>query len=160
MLNMVLRCLLVLFLGALGGCGSSPKDYANTLEKNVTVNVRLGDTANALFPLRAKINVSEVKADCTHDFLGRLQLDNGENKLGLAPGKSAVVALSIFRSDRYGSEAGLARSDISLVPLPGKQYEIDVSYVGSMINLSLYEQTKSGRKELSLSGIPSCKAGK
>lgn len=163
MLRIVARGLIILFLGTLLGCGTRPKPlyYPNTLAKNVTVNLKvaLPATANAATKLDTRMSVNAENPDCTSDYLGTMVLTNGENKIGLTPGKSANLVFLISRTGPW-TVAKDFRVDLPITPMPGRQYEIDFTYVDNMFDLRLYEQRGAGRKELPRSANAACRAGK
>ncbi len=150
-----------LFLGTLLGCGTrSPLYYSNTLEKNVTVKLRVEATkiANPGVRYDTRMSVNAANPDCTFDYLGTVALNNGENKIGLVPGKSATLVFLISRTGPLTSDKNF-RYDMSITPMPGRQYEIDFTYVDGMFDLRLYEHGRLGRKELPRSTDRACRAG-
>jgi hypothetical protein len=86
-------------------------------------------------------------------------LTNGENKIGLPPGKSATLVFMISRTGTW-TVAKDFLIELPMMPMPGRQYEIDFTYVDNMFDLRLYEQQGRGRKELPRSAKASCRAGK
>ncbi len=153
--------LLGTLLGTLLGCGTRPLYYPNSLEKNVTVNLKVtvSTTASAMTKLDTRMSVNAANPDCTYDYLGTVVLTNGENKIGLAPGKSAALVFLISRTGPFTSDKDFL-FNLSITPMPSRQYEIDFNYVDGLIDLRLYEQGGLGRKELPRSANAACRAEK
>ena len=145
---------LVVFVAALmlAGCASQ---YPNTYDKNIIVNLTM-EKPGLLTTAKAVIGVNDMSADCKIEFLGKVDLVNGPNKVGLAPGQLTNLVLDMSLDTFGGPSRGIRRTTW-FKPAAGKQYEIDVSYIDSMFDLRLYEITGSKRKELSKPSAPACK---
>ncbi|MBI3188131.1 MAG: hypothetical protein HYZ31_09760 [Gammaproteobacteria bacterium] len=154
MINNWLVCLVV--LGLASGCSSAPK-YPNTHPKNVTINMKLGegDQGGLFTSVDVAVGVNDIVNKCETSYQGYVDLKQGENKLGLAPGKPTYVMIEIARNS-YGSGGSFGRGTV-LTPKQGAQYVIDFNYVDSMFDFSLYELKKNKKIELPLIPLPACK---
>ena len=143
-------------IGLVSGCSSVPK-YPNAFAKNVTINMKLGDEdQGGLFTsVDVAVGVNDIVSGCETSYQGYVELKQGENKLGLAPGKPTYVMIEIARNS-YGSGGSFGRGTV-LTPKQGSQYVIDFNYVDGMFDLNVYELKKNKKIELPLIPLPACK---
>lgn len=135
----------------LAGCASQ---YPNTYDKNVIVNLTM-EQPGLLTSAKALIGVNDMDENCKIEYRGDVELANGPNKIGLAPGQLTNLVV-VIAQDKFGGPSRSSRRTTLFKPAVGKQYEIDVSYVDAMFDVRFYEITGSKRKELSKSSAPAC----
>lgn len=152
------RRLLLLSAGLLAGCASAPQYYPNTHENNFTVNLNLAEKGGFLTTVKAYAGVNDIAGDCSSRYLGFVDLRDGANKIGLAPGKRAYLIVQI--SSRIGYNSTSLQRGTLITPVAGKQYEITANYTDGMFDFRLFEVTKSGKKELPIVPVSACKLAK
>ena len=145
---------LVVFVAALtlAGCASQ---YPNTYDKNVIVNLTM-EKPGLLTTAKALLGVNDMDANCKIEYWGDVELANGPNKIGLAPGQLTNLVV-VIAQDKFGGPSRSSRRSFLFKPAAGKQYELDVSYVDAMFDVRVYEIAGSKRKELSKPPASACK---
>lgn len=152
------RRLVLLSVGLLAGCASTPQYYPNTHENNFTVNLNLSEKGGFLTTVKAYAGINDIAGDCTSRYLGFVDLKDGANKIGLAPGKRAYLIVQI--SSRIGYNSSSLQRGTLITPVAGKQYEITANYMDGMFDFRLFEVTKSGKMELPIVPVSACKLAK
>lgn len=152
------RWLLLLSAGLLAGCASAPQYYPNTHENNFTVNLNLAEKGGFLTTVNAYAGVNDIAGDCSSRYLGFVDLKDGANRIGLAPGKRAYLNVQLTNRSGYSS-SNFQRGTL-ITPVAGKQYEITVNYADGMFDFRFFEVTKSGKKELPIVPVSACKLAK
>lgn len=149
------RWLALVAVGQLLGCASAPQYFPNTLEKNLVVSLNVADRGGFMTTVSAYAGINEMAGDCSSQYQGFVKLDDGVNKIGLAPGKSTDLVVEISR--RTGSSSLSFKRDTLITPVAGRKYEIAASYVDGMFDFRLYEVSKSGKRELPLVPASGCR---
>lgn len=156
---MAARILLCLLLcGSLLGCASSPQPYRGNYEKNLTVHLNLSDPRGLLSSAAASVGVNDMVDDCSSQYQGFVALSPGSNKIGLQPGHATYLIFTVSHG-RLGKRSNFGRGML-LTPAAGRQYEVRIDYVNDMFDLRLYETSQSGRKELTIVPLTSCRPGR
>ncbi|MFA6903271.1 MAG: hypothetical protein WC236_09330 [Gallionellaceae bacterium] len=146
---------------ALSGCTAGnnySKIYPNTLDKNLSIYLNLGNVDKLPSKIDVYVGVNDISKDCTDQFQGDISISPGVNKIGLAPGKKVyVVVAAIDRGDFLGRNAGYTvRHGALLTPRVGRQYEIVINYIDEMWDYKLYEINGSRRVSLPVVSVSPC----
>lgn len=151
--------LCIMTASLLTGCSSVPK-YPNTLPKNVTINMTLGENDRGGFFTSVDVaaGVNDLDRKCNIDYKGYVKLEPGKNEIGLAPGQLTYLLIEIVRSS-YSSAGSFSRGTL-LIPKKDAKYEIDFNYIDSMFDLRIYEIYKSKKRELDPVPLDACMPAK
>ena len=114
-----------------------------------------GDQGGLFTSVDTVVGVNDLVAKCETSYQGYVTLVPGENKIGLAPGRTTYLMIEIARSG-YGSSGNFGRGTI-ITPKQGAQYVIDFNYVDTMFDMRFYELKKNKKVELPLVELPVCK---
>lgn len=149
-----MRTLLILVFGALlTGCATQ---YPNSLEKNLTVRLKLQKNSGFLTSANAIVNVSEIGKDCSLDDQGYVDLVQGDNQVGLPLGRPVLVTFKVAHSGPASSSS--VETGAVLTPKAGARYLGEANYVDAMYSFRLYEVTSGGKKALPvMETVPGCK---
>jgi len=142
----------ILAILLVGCAGNASKQYNNSLDRNITLNLKL--EKKGLASTNAYVYFEDFTGGCPGRYLGYLDLTEGQNSIGIRPGAKTSVIVTVTRkllSNQTSFSQGLI-----VKPAPATKYELDVNYVDSMLGLSLYQESKSGRKKLPLAPLPDC----
>ncbi len=126
---------ILLLTGLVAGCGV--KKYPNDLDKNLLVRTK---TSGSLFTsVDVYMNIYDPKADCQNEFLGEVELENGETPVGIASGRPVYIDLVFQAGNGYTHKRGV------FVFRPGVRYIADVSYVDRIYNYEMHEAGPNGK---------------
>lgn len=148
------KSLIAIFgLMLMSACSSNPpKVYPNTLDKNMKIQLNVEDSG--LKSTSAYVYVKDFENGCPKNYLGYLDLTDGVNYLGLAPGTKTKLGVTIKRS--FLSNSSRVRYAITVTPKKGAKYELEVNYIDNMTDMRLYEVRGKKRKQLPIIEPPSC----
>lgn len=143
-----------LMTSLLFSCASAPTSfpYGNTNDKNLTVNLAL--ESGLLTTTNAYAVITDFSDGCPGRYLGYIDLSDGQNSIGLAPGNLTYISIRI--SHRLLGNRNSMRRGTLFKPQPGQTYELKVSYIDDMFGMTLYRSDRNGRRELPMQTRPSC----
>lgn len=150
--------LLVLLLVTLwlAGCSVAQR-YPNEMAKNLTVNLHLVKNGGIFTSAEAVVGINNYAKDCTNDYKGYVDLNEGANEIGLQVGQPTVLIVEITHKS-MGSSGGVQRGAL-ITPKAGARYQIDANYVDGMFDFRLYEIGSKGKKPLEITTtLPGCKS--
>jgi hypothetical protein len=122
-------CLLGLFL-LIAGC-SNIKTFPSTADKNLQVRTKVSGAVTTL-------QVHSMKGGCVVDYLGTVDLKNGETLVGVTPDQP-VDLIFLFTTYRFGGGGGMLPYTTVFTPRLGVHYVADVSYADRIYNVSIHE---------------------
>lgn len=118
---------LVILAAVLLSACSGTKPYHLNEPRNLTVRTTIDTT-------RADLHLYRVKADCSGEYLGTVELPNGNTRLGL-PAGLAYLRFSFTSSSFFSTN--IVTEETLLRVRSGEQYQADVSYRENMYDVSL-----------------------
>lgn len=122
-------CLSGLFL-LIAGC-SNIKTFPSTADKNLQIRTRVSGAV-------ATLQVHSMKGGCVIDYLGTVDLKNGETQVGVTPDQP-VNLVFLFTTYRFGGGGGMVPYTTVFSPRAGTQYVADVSYANRIYYVSMHE---------------------
>ena len=134
----------------IGGC-SATKLYKNELAHNLEVNSKTDSVETTL-------DVYSVGAQCASEYLGRVAIDRGSVGLGIEPEKPSYLVVGFAHSSFWSNSSGSISYDFTLLPRKSFRYEVDVSYIDKIYNVTVYEVSKlTGKKrEMEATELRNC----
>jgi hypothetical protein len=147
---------LAAFALCLGGCMSAPRTYENTLPKNLMVRTKVdggGVKAAAAF------DIYRVNADCSTDFEGRVNLENGATEVGLPGGAPLYLDFVFVTGGGFTSSVGAVRHGTLLITRAGHDYRAEVTYAKGIYSVEIREARKgAGSRVVERVPLTACKA--
>jgi len=140
----------LLTAGLLAGC-SGMKTYPDTLPKNMHVRT---ETSKA----RAELHIHRVDANCLTEYQGTVQLDKPSVEVGIPAGRQSLVAITFSSSSFLTGSSALVRYDTLLTPRAGYTYEVKVSYLDNIYNVTVREidPRRSSSREIERKSLKAC----
>lgn len=135
--------LLALALG-LGGC-SGKFAYPNTLAKNLHIETET--ESGALFSsVRAAVGIYGVDEHCRIEYQGTVDLDDRPVSVGIPSGRPSYLVFEFASSSFLANSRRSITYETLLVPTPGRDYRLEVSYLDDIYNVRIRE-TVPGRAD-------------
>ncbi len=137
--------------GLLAGC-SGAKTYPDALPKNIHVRT---ETSN----MRAELHIHRVDANCLTEYQGTVRLDKPSVEVGIPAGRQSLVAFTFSSSSFLTGSSRSVRYDTLLTPRAGYTYDVKVSYLDSIYNVTIREidPRKSSSREIERRDLRACK---
>src|SRR6266446_768469 len=136
----------------LAGC-SGAKTYPDTLPKNMHVRTETSK-------VRAELHIHRVDANCLTEYQGTVQLDKPSVEVGIPAGRQSLVAVTFSSSSFLGGSSSSVRYDTLLTPRAGYTYDVKVSYLDNIYNVTVREidPRSSSSREIGRRDPTACKA--
>jgi len=136
--------------GLLAGC-SGAKTYPDTLPKNIHVRT---ETSN----MRTELHIHRVDANCLTEYQGTVQLDKPSVQVGIPAGRQSLVAFTFSSSSFLTGSSRSVRYDTLLTPRAGYTYDVKVSYLDNIYNVTVREidPRRSSSREIERRGLNAC----
>lgn len=94
------------------------------------------------------MKIYDPRDDCKKEFLGRIDLKNGETPVGIAAGRPVYIDLVFRAGNGYTHNGGI------FTFRPGVRYVADVSYVDRIYNYEMHEAGANGKPGREVKGQP------
>lgn len=140
---------LMVVAGALAGC-SGKYTYPNTLAKNLYIETTT-DSSSVFSSVRAAMGVYRVDEHCRIEYQGTVDLDSSSISVGIPAGKPSYLVFEFASSNFLASSRRSITYETLLVPVAGRDYRLEVSYVDDIYNVHIRE-SQSG--EIATRKIP------
>ena len=140
----------LLAAGLLAGC-SGAKTYPDTLPKNMHIRT---DTSK----VRAELHIHRVDASCLTEYQGTVQLDKPSVEVGIPAGRQSLVAFTFSSSSFLTGSSRSVRYDTLLTPRAGYTYDVKVSYLDNIYNVTVREidPRRSSSREIERKSLRTC----
>ena len=142
----------LLAAGLLAGC-SGIKTYPDTLPKNLRIHTTLSK-------VQAALHIHRVDASCQTEYQGTVQLDKPSVEVGIPSGRQSLVAFTFSSSSFLSGSSSSVRYDTLLTPRADHTYDVKVSYLDNIYNVTVREIDPRGSpgREIGRRDLRSCKA--
>ncbi len=136
----------------LAGC-SGIKTYPDTLPKNLRIQATISK-------VQAALHIHRVDAGCQTEYQGTVQLDKPSVEVGIPAGRQSLVAVTFSSSSFLGGSSSSVRYDTLLTPRAGYTYDVKVSYLDNIYNVTVREidPRSSSSREIGRRDPTACKA--
>ena len=134
-------CAALLAAGLLAGC-SGIKNYPDTLPKNLRIHATVSK-------VQAELHIHRVDPSCQTEYQGTVQLDRPSVEVGIPSGRQSLVAFTFSSSSFLSGSSSSVRYDTLLTPRAGYTYDVKVSYLDDIYNVTIREidpRGSSGRE--------------
>lgn len=134
----------------IGGC-SGTKLYKDVSTHNMEVNSKTDS-------VDATLDIYSVSAQCESDYLGTVALDRSSIELGIAIEEPSYLIVGFASSSFWSSSSGFTSYDFTLLPRKAFRYEVDVSYIDDIYNVTVYEvsQLTGKQREMEEAELRNC----
>jgi len=130
---------LLITTSVLAGC-SGLKSYPDNLESNLEIHTRT-DSSTILSSIKASLDVYSVSPECSADYKGTVTLDASTVSVGLPIDQPSYLVFRFNSSSFLASSSSVTRYDTVFTPGHGRRYDIDVSYIDDIYNVTISEQS-------------------
>jgi hypothetical protein len=147
---------LIAVLFALAGC-SGLQTYPNNLDKNLQVRTQV-QSGSAFSKVRASMSIYEVNAQCQVQYEGTVNLEELSVPVGIPAGRWSYLVFDFSSSGFLSNTSTSTASGALLNPQAGTRYDIDVSYLDDIYNVTIRSVAGDGVVlELPLLGLEACR---
>ena len=147
---------LILFAGLITGC-SGLRPYVSDYEKNLYITTRT-EANGFLTSVDAAVDIYSVNSDCARQYQGTVDLRKTSVAVGLVPNTLSYLSFTFESSAFLANSHGTMSYDTALVPRDGYDYDVSVSYIDNIYNVTIRERNPSGgeSRELVATLLESC----
>jgi hypothetical protein len=140
----------------LDGC-SGLRPYPNTLEKNLVIRTQT-DSGSIFSTVRAKVDIFRVTADCKTEYQGTVNLNAPSVEVGVPPNTPSYLVFVFSTSSFLASSKSTISHETLLTARAGYNYDIDVSYIDDIYNVTIKEESSSASiaRVVALRNLRSC----
>lgn len=132
------------------GCaGITP--YKADLPHNFKINTKTES-------VKATLHIYSVNAQCHTDYQGSIGLENESIELGLPVGKPSYLVVNFSSSSFWSNSRSQMSHDTFLPARNGYRYELNISYIDDIYNVTLYEVNRrtGNKRELPAKALNAC----
>jgi hypothetical protein len=147
---------LILFAGLFTGC-SGLRPYVSDYEKNLYITTRT-EASGFLASVDAAVDIYSVNSDCARQYQGTVDLRKTSVAVGLLPNTLSYLSFTFASSAFLANSHGTMSYDTVLVPRDGYDYDVSVSYIDNIYNVTIRERNSSSgeSRELMTNMLDSC----
>ena len=131
----VLGALLLISLAV--GC-SGKYAYRNTLAKNLHIQTKT-ESGSFISSVSAAVGIYRVDDHCKIDYQGTVDLDEPSVSVGIPSGRPSYLVFEFASSSFLAGSSRSVSYETLLLPAPGHDYAINVSYVDDIYNVEIQE---------------------
>ena len=148
---------LILFAGLITGC-SGLRPYVSDYEKNLYITTRT-EANGFLTSVDAAVDIYSVNSDCARQYQGTVDLRKTSVAVGLVPNTLSYLSFTFESSAFLANSHGTMSYDTVLVPRDGYDYDVSVSYIDNIYNVTIRERNSSSgeSRKLRATSLDSCR---
>ncbi len=148
---------LILFAGLITSC-SGLRPYVSDYEKNLYITTRT-EANGFLTSVDAAVDIYSVNSDCARQYQGTVDLRKTSVAVGLLPNTPSYLSFTFASSAFLANSHGTMSYDTVLEPRDGYVYDIGVSYIDNIYNVTIRERHPTGgeSRELRATSLDSCR---
>ena len=147
---------LCLTAGLISSC-SGLRPYVSDYEKNLYISTRT-EASGFLASVDAAVDIYSVNSDCAREYQGTVDLRKTSVAVGLVPNTPSYLSFTFESSAFLANSHGTMSYDTVLVPRDGYDYDVSVSYIDNIYNVTIRERNSSSgeSRELVATLLDSC----
>lgn len=144
-----------LLIGCLG-----IKSYPNDLDKNLHVRTA-ADSGSFFSTMRTAVDIHRVRADCTTEYEGTVQLGEGSVEVGIPSERWSRLVFVFASSSFLLNTSGTITYETLLHPRAGHEYDLTVTYEDDLYNVTIQERDSSNgaRRKIQHRPLSACQGG-
>jgi hypothetical protein len=137
---------------------SSIKPYPDLRNKNFSIQA-ITDSGSLLTDIKATLEIHNVKADCSKEYIGTVTLDKPLVEIGIPVKYQSYLSFVFDTSGFFAANEGKMISETLFKPKPGYRYLAKVSYIKEFYDVRIYEMNPGGKqsKEFEFRDLDTCK---
>ena len=147
----------ILLAVMIAGC-SGLRPYVSNYEKNLYISTRT-QASGFLASVDAAVDIYSVNADCSKLYQGTVDLRKSSVAVGLLPNTLSYLSFTFASSAFLANSHGTMSYDTALVPRDGYDYDVAVSYIDNIYNVTIRERNSSSGESHELVAGPSDNCG-
>ncbi len=132
---------LIVFAELITGC-SGLRPYVSDYEKNLYITTRT-EASGFLASVDAAVDIYSVNSDCVRHYQGTVDLRKTSVAVGLAPNTLNYLSFTFASSTFLANSHGTMSYDTMLAPRDGYDYDVSVSYLDNIYNVTIRERISS-----------------
>ena len=132
---------LIVLAEIITGC-SGLRPYVSDYEKNLYITTRT-EASGFLARVDAAVDIYSVNSDCARQYQGTVDLRNTSVAVGLPPNSLSYLSFTFASSAFLANSHGTMSYDKMLVPRDGYNYDVAVSYIDNIYNVTIRERNSS-----------------
>jgi hypothetical protein len=142
----------------LAGC-LGIKPYPNTIDKNLHILTET-NTGSFFSKVRAAIDIYRVDANCKTEYEGTVQLNEPSIDVGIPSHRLSYLVFVFSTSSFLAGSSSTISHDTLLKPRAGYNYDIKVSYIDNIYNVTIREThlRTSATRDIVLKDLSDCGA--
>lgn len=147
---------LIVFAGHIAGC-SGLRPYVSDYQKNLYITTRT-EASGFLASVDAAVDIYSVNPNCARQYQGTVDLRKTSVAVGLLPNTPSYLSFTFASSAFLTNSRGTMSYDTVLVPRDGYDYDVSVSYIDNIYNVTIRERNSSSGEshELVATLLESC----
>ena len=139
---------LILFAEIITGC-SGLRPYVSDYEKNLYITTRT-EASGFLTSVDAAVDIYSVNPDCTRQYQGTVDLRKTSVAVGLPPDTLSYLSFTFASSEFLANSHGTMSYGTVLEPRDGHDYDVTVSYIDNIYNVTIRERNSSNGESRAL----------
>lgn len=132
---------LIVFAEIITGC-SGLRPYVSDYEKNLYITTRT-EASGFLARVDAAVDIYSVNSDCARQYQGTVDLRKPSVAVGLPPNSLSYLSFTFASSAFLANSHGAMSYDKVLAPRDGYDYDVAVSYIDNIYNVTIRERNSS-----------------
>lgn len=132
---------IILLVGLITGC-SGLRPYVSNYEKNLYITTRT-EPSGFLTSVDAAVDIYSMNSDCARQYQGTVDLRQTSVAVGLLPNTPSYLSFTFASSAFLANRHGTMSYDTVLVPRYGYDYDVSVSYIDNIYNVTIRERNSS-----------------
>jgi len=114
------------------GCASNIKQYRVELPHNLEI---ISNTES----VETTLHIYSLGKQCETDYLGTVDINSDSLELGVETERPLYLVVGFASSSFWGNSSGYIDYGVSMLARKAYLYEIAVSYIDNIYNISVYE---------------------
>jgi hypothetical protein len=128
---------LLAIITLLVGC-SGKYTYPNKFARNLHIQTQT-QSGGLFSSVHAAVGIYRVDDQCRIDYQGTVDLDERMISVGIPAGRPSYLVFEFATSSFLANSRGNITYETLLTPVPGRDYDLQVSYLDSIYNVEIRE---------------------
>ncbi len=148
---------LCLTAGLISSC-SGLRPYVSDDENNLLISTRT-ESSGFLSSVDAAVDIYRVDSDCAAQYQGTVDLRDPSVAVGIPINTPSYLVFTFASSSFLANSRGTMSYDTVLQPRDGYDYDVSVSYLDNIYNVTIRERHSTGHesRELLPTSLDSCR---
>jgi hypothetical protein len=144
--------LIALILSACAGI----KPYPDLRNKNFSIQA-ITDSGSLLTDNKATLEIHNIKADCSTEYIGTVKLDKPIVEIGIPTRYQSYLTFEFNTAGVFAANAGKMTANTLFKPKAGYRYLAKVRYIDEFFDVEIYEMNPGGEgKKMGFRDLDAC----